>query len=124
MSRLLGADIPSNKRAVIALRSLSGIGEYRARAICEAFNIESHVRAHEALDESTLYKIGVYIKDQGWLTGPDLKRFEADRIMSEIANQTTRGKRHQAGRRVRSGSGRRNGRTARKLARFVQNKSR
>lgn len=121
MSRLLGADIPAGKRVVIALRSLSGIGPHRAAKICEAFKIDLQSRAH-TLDETTLYKIGMYIKEQEWLTGPDLKRFEADCIMSEIANQTRRGKRHQRGLPIRTSRGRRNGRTARRLARFVQNK--
>lgn len=121
MSRLLGADIPAEKRVIIALRSLPGIGPYRAGKICDEFKIDLQARA-KTLDETALYKIGLYIKEQGWLTGPDLKRFEADCIMSEIANQTRRGKRHQRGLPIRTSRTRRNGRTARRLARFVQSK--
>lgn len=104
---------------MIALQSLPGIGLQRAQYICKRFDISEADRA-DVLDDSTLHKIALYIKECEWLVGPDLRRFVSNCVMSHIALQTSRGKRHQRGLPVRGSRGRRNGRTARRLARFVQ----
>lgn len=120
--RLLGAEVPDKKRIVIALQGIYGIGQTRAYKICNDLEIDLATRSYE-LDDAVLYKISSYILEkEDWLIGPNLRRFETERIMSEIAEQTHRGKLHQRGLPVRTSRGARNGRTARRLARHKTSK--
>ena len=47
MARIAGIILPQNKRIVIALTYLQGIGNTRARKICEAVGISEDVRAKD-----------------------------------------------------------------------------
>lgn len=111
--RLLGAEIPAQKRVIIALQSVYGIGPARAQILCDHFNIGSSTRTCD-LDDSLFYQIGTYTKEQGWLTSSDLRRFTIEQVNSEVAIQTRRGRRHKSHLPVRSARTRRNGRTARR----------
>ena len=56
MPRLLGVDIPNNKRVEYALRYIYGIGPTRAKIICQACGIADSMRASE-LNEEMINKI-------------------------------------------------------------------
>ncbi|MCP4094449.1 MAG: 30S ribosomal protein S13 [Planctomycetes bacterium] len=51
MPRLIGVDIPNDKRTVIALTYLFGIGNTTANKICEDLNLDKSRRAKELSDE-------------------------------------------------------------------------
>lgn len=51
MPRLIGVDIPNDKRTVIALTYLFGIGNTTAAQICEALDLDPNRRAKELSDE-------------------------------------------------------------------------
>jgi small subunit ribosomal protein S13 len=51
MPRLIGVDIPNDKRTVIALTYLFGIGNTTANKICEDLNLDKNRRAKELSDE-------------------------------------------------------------------------
>ena len=51
MPRLLGVDIPNDKRIEISLQYLYGIGEYRAKMICKETGINPETRARDLKDE-------------------------------------------------------------------------
>lgn len=56
MARIAGVNIPLNKHVVIGLRSIYGIGETTAKAICEAAKLDPTTKVRE-LDESQLEKL-------------------------------------------------------------------
>ena len=51
MPRLLGVDIPNNKRVEYALRYIYGIGPTRSKLICEECSIPEAMRASELTEE-------------------------------------------------------------------------
>lgn len=60
MPRLVGVDIPSEKRAHVALTYIYGVGPATAVRICEEFNIPLTTRAKDLTDEE-LAHIAAYI---------------------------------------------------------------
>ena len=64
MARIAGVNIPTNKRFVIALTYIYGIGRSRAEKICKDLNINTLLRTPE-IDEETLKKVRDYITAQG-----------------------------------------------------------
>jgi small subunit ribosomal protein S13 len=60
MPRIIGVDVPNEKRIEIALRYLYGIGPYRARLICRETNVNPDVRARD-LKEDEVARISSYI---------------------------------------------------------------
>ena len=63
MARIAGVNIPTNKRFVIALTYIYGIGKSRAEKICKQLNINTLLRTHE-IDEDTLKKVRDLIVQQ------------------------------------------------------------
>lgn len=51
MPRIMGVDIPNEKRIDISLRYLYGVGPYRAGLICKECNIEPSTRARDLKDD-------------------------------------------------------------------------
>jgi small subunit ribosomal protein S13 len=51
LARIAGVNIPTGKRAVIALTYIHGIGRTTAKKICEACGIEDHRRVNELSDD-------------------------------------------------------------------------
>lgn len=47
MARIAGVNLPLNKQAVVALRSLYGIGSTRSRAICETAEVAPNTRVKD-----------------------------------------------------------------------------
>lgn len=63
MARIAGVNIPTNKRFVIALTYIYGIGRARAEKLCKDLKIDTKLRTHE-IDEDTLKKVRDYITAQ------------------------------------------------------------
>jgi small subunit ribosomal protein S13 len=61
--RIAGVNIPDNKRFVIALTYVYGIGRKRAEKICKELGIDTKLRTHQ-IDEATLKKVRDLIKKQ------------------------------------------------------------
>ena len=51
MARIAGINIPTHKHTVIGLRSIYGIGETRAQAICAATGIAEDTKIGELSEE-------------------------------------------------------------------------
>jgi small subunit ribosomal protein S13 len=51
MARIAGVDLPRNKRVVIALQYIYGIGETRARKIAAAAGVDESVRTYDLSEE-------------------------------------------------------------------------
>ena len=77
MARILGVDIPSEKRIDISLRYIYGIGPVNAKAILEKAGIEGSVRARD-LTEAQLSQIVHAIQD-----GKYVYSFDPDDVFTE-----------------------------------------
>ena len=54
MARIAGVNIPTNKRVVIALTYIHGIGSTKAKAITEKLNIAPERRVQDLTDQEVL----------------------------------------------------------------------
>lgn len=110
MSRLLGVEIPSNKKIEFSLRYLYGIGPTRAKLVLEKTGIDPNARAH-TLSEEQLNKIAEMILESGYIIEGDLRREIAANKKRLQAIRCYRGIRHQKGLPVRGQRTRTNART-------------
>ncbi len=109
MPRVAGVDIPSEKRIVISLTYVYGIGRTSAEQICDVLSIEESKRAHE-LSEDELSRIGAYV-DKNFAIEGELRRLEASNIARLRRINCYRGIRHRRGLPVRGQKTRTNART-------------
>jgi small subunit ribosomal protein S13 len=63
MPRLIGVDIPADKRTVISLTYLYGVGRATAEQICEALSLDPSRRAKDITDEE-LAKLATYLQEE------------------------------------------------------------
>lgn len=73
MARILGVDIPANKRIDIALRYIYGIGPVNSKEILERAQIDASIRAKD-LTEQQLSQIVHAIQEGKYVIEGDLKR--------------------------------------------------
>ena len=73
MARIIGVEVPSNKRIDIALRSIYGIGPVNAIEVLERANIDPSIRAKD-LTEAQLSQIVHAITDGKYVIEGDLRR--------------------------------------------------
>ena len=73
MARIVGVEIPGNKRVDIALRYIYGIGPSNSKQILERANINPSIRAKD-LDEQQLSQIVHAIQDGKYVIEGDLRR--------------------------------------------------
>jgi small subunit ribosomal protein S13 len=109
MPRLIGVDIPNDKRTVIALTYLYGVGNTTAAKICVDLNLDPNRRAKELSDDE-LSSIAVYMEANCVVEGL-LRRTNTQAInrLREIA--CYRGLRHRRGLPVRGQRTRTNARS-------------
>ncbi len=109
MPRILGVDIPKNKKIRFSLRYIYGIGPTRADEILKNTGINPDKRAHELSDEE-VSKIASYIQSHYKVEG-ELRREVAQNIRRLIDIGCYRGIRHKKGLPVRGQRTRCNART-------------
>jgi len=73
MARILGVDVPGEKRIDIALRYIYGIGPSNSKAILERAQIDPSIRAKD-LSEQQLSQIVHAIQDGQYVIEGDLRR--------------------------------------------------
>lgn len=93
MPRILGVDIPADKRIDIALRYIYGIGPVNALEILERANIDPALRAKN-LNESQLSLIVNAIQDGKYVIEGDLRRELGMNLKRLQAIKSYRGQRH------------------------------
>lgn len=69
MARISGIDLPKNKRVVIALTYIFGIGNASAEKICEAAGVDPNKRTH-ALTDDEANKLRQIISTEYKVEGP------------------------------------------------------
>ncbi len=120
MARIAGINIPVNKRVVIALQYIHGIGEKNALDICEAVKIPSERRVNE-LSDAEVIQIREAI-DQNHIVEGDLRRSVAMNIKRLMDLGNYRGLRHRRGLPVRGQRTHTNARTRKGPARAIAGK--
>ena len=99
MARIAGVDIPREKRLVISLTYVFGIGRTTAEKICEATGIDASTRTRDLTDEE-INKIRAYI-DQNLKVEGDLRREIDQDIKRKMEIGCYQGLRHRKGLPVR-----------------------
>lgn len=109
MARIVGVEIPNEKRVGIALTYIHGIGNHIADTILTATNVSSDTRVKDLSDEE-LKRLYEYI-DKNVLTEGQVKQQVFANIKRLRDIRSFRGNRHKAGLPVRGQNTRANSRT-------------
>jgi small subunit ribosomal protein S13 len=110
MARILGVDIPGEKRIDISLRYIYGIGPVNAREILERAGIDPSIRAKN-LDENQMSKIVGAIQEGKYVIEGDLRRELGMNLKRLQGIKCYRGVRHLRGLPVRGQRTQTNART-------------
>jgi small subunit ribosomal protein S13 len=98
MARLIGVEVPDQKRIEIALRYIYGIGARTARQVCDQANVDPNVRARDLTDEQLSHLTTAL---QGLKIEGDLRREVQQNIKRLMSINSYRGTRHKKGLPVR-----------------------
>ena len=109
MPRIVGVDVPENKKLVYALTYIKGIGLTTAKEIVGKLNLDPEMRAKN-LNEDDIGKLTSLI-DKEYVVEGELNRKIKDNITRLITIMSYRGKRHRRNLPVRGQSTRYNSRT-------------
>jgi small subunit ribosomal protein S13 len=99
VARIAGVNIPTNKRVLISLRYIFGIGPQNAKDICEKLGIPAERRVNQLTDEE-IGKLRETI-DRDYRVEGDLRREVAMNIKRLMDMAAYRGLRHRRGLPVR-----------------------
>jgi small subunit ribosomal protein S13 len=122
--RLVGVDLPKNKRIKYALTAIYGIGISRAEKILEKAglgNAEEKGLRTEDLSDSDVSNLRKILEEEYQLEG-DLRRLKALNLKRLIEISSVKGRRHRVGLPVRGQRTRTNARTRRGTKKTVAGK--
>ena len=120
MARLVGVDLPRDKRMEIALTYIFGIGRTRAAATLAATGVDPGKRAKDLTDEE-IVQLRDHIEANYRVEG-DLRREVANDIKRKVEIGCYQGIRHRRGLPVRGQRTRTNARTRKGPKKVVANK--
>ena len=120
LARIAGVNIPTNKRVVIALQYIHGIGPTAAKKIVETVNIPAERRTNQ-LTDAEVAQIREVI-DRDYMVEGDLRREVAINIKRLMDLGCYRGLRHRRGLPVRGQRTHTNARTRKGPARAIAGK--
>ncbi|MBS0245745.1 MAG: 30S ribosomal protein S13 [Proteobacteria bacterium] len=120
MARIAGVNLPTNKRVVIALQYIHGIGQKIAKDIVTKLNLPAERRVSQLTDAEVL-QIRELI-DQEYLVEGDLRRETAMNIKRLMDLGCYRGLRHRKGLPVRGQRTHTNARTRKGPAKTIAGK--
>jgi small subunit ribosomal protein S13 len=120
MARLLGVDLPRDKRMVVALTYIYGIGRTRAQQALDATGVSPDLRAGDLNDEQ-LVKLRDFIEEKYQVEG-DLRREVAADIRRKVEIGCYQGIRHRKGLPVRGQRTHTNARTRKGPRRAIAGK--
>ncbi|WP_405489286.1 30S ribosomal protein S13 [Nocardia sp. NBC_00511] len=110
MARLMGVDLPREKRMEIALTYIFGIGRTRAKEILDTTGVSPDLRSKDLSDDD-LTKLRDYIESQDFKVEGDLRREVQADIRRKIEIGCYQGIRHRRGLPVRGQRTKTNART-------------
>ena len=120
MARIAGVNIPTQKRVLIALTYIHGIGRTKAQEICDKIGIPPERRVHQLTDDEVL-RIRELI-DREYRVEGDLRRQVAMNIKRLMDLGCYRGLRHRKGLPVRGQRTHTNARTRKGPAKAIAGK--
>jgi small subunit ribosomal protein S13 len=120
MPRVIGIDIPDNKRLEISLTYLYGIGRKLSNDIIKQLGLNPDMRANK-LSQDEIAKLNNLLQSQYVVEG-DLRRQVQNNIKRLISIHAYRGTRHRLGLPVRGQRTRTNSRTRKGKRKTVANK--
>jgi small subunit ribosomal protein S13 len=120
VARIAGVNIPTNKRVVVALQYIHGIGAAKAQEICEKVGIDAPRRVNQLTDAEVL-QIRETI-DRDYTVEGDLRREVAMNIKRLMDLGSYRGLRHRRGLPVRGQRTHTNARTRKGPAKAIAGK--
>lgn len=109
MPRVIGIDIPGNKRLVISLTYIYGIGKAVSEEVVKKLGLNENMRAHN-LSEEEISKLNALLTSEYIVEG-DLRRQVQGNIKRLISTNSYRGMRHRLGLPTRGQRTRTNART-------------
>ncbi|MCF6343311.1 MAG: 30S ribosomal protein S13 [Devosiaceae bacterium] len=120
MARIAGINIPTNKRVLIALQYIHGIGARKAADICKKVKIPAERRVNEMTDaELTQVREAI---DKDYIVEGDLRRSVSMNIKRLMDLGNYRGIRHRRGLPVRGQRTHTNARTRKGPAKAIAGK--
>jgi small subunit ribosomal protein S13 len=120
MPRILGVDIPNNKKVPYSLAALYGIGLHSANVICDQTNVDKDKRAYQ-LSEEEIGRIATFIESHYVIEG-NLRREIQGNIARFKEIGCYKGHRHARSLPVRGQRTRTNARTRKGRKKTVANK--
>ena len=120
MARISGVDIPREKRVLIALTYIHGIGRTSAASICEATGVNPSTRVRDLADDEVT-SIRVFVDQQFKVEG-DLRREVSQNIKRKMDIGCYQGIRHRRGLPVHGQRTHTNARTRKGPRKTVANK--
>lgn len=109
MPRVIGTEIPDNKRLIISLTYIYGVGKTRAKEIIQKLSLDPDVRANK-LTSDDIARINTFLQEHYVVEG-DLRRLVQNNIKRLVNINAYRGTRHRTGLPVRGQRTRTNSRT-------------
>ena len=119
MARIVGVDIPNEKRIVVSLTYIYGIGDTTAKKICAAVNVSEDIRTKDLSDEQLT---ALRAEVSKYHTEGDLRREVALNIKRLTEIGCYRGIRHKRGLPVHGQRTRTNARTRKGKRKTIANK--
>ena len=120
MARIAGVDIPRDKRVVVSLTYLYGIGRTISENICEAAGVDFATRVRDLSDDEVV-RIRAFIDEQLTVEG-DLRREVSQNIKRKMDIGCYKGIRHRRGLPVRGQRTHTNARTRKGPRKIIANK--
>lgn len=120
MPRIIGIDIPDNKRLEISLMYIYGIGRKLSNDIIKKLGLDPNMRAQK-LTEDDIAKLNHLLQNEYMVEG-DLRRQIQNNIKRLVSIHSYRGMRHRLGLPVRGQRTRSNSRTRKGKRKTVANK--
>lgn len=109
MPRVIGVDIPGNKRLVVSLTYIFGIGRSLSEKLIDILGLDPNMRAQNLTSEN-IAKINALLTSEYSVEG-DLRRQVQNNIKRLVSVHCYRGMRHRSGLPVRGQRTRTNART-------------
>ena len=120
MPRIIGIDVPDNKRLEIALTYIYGVGRKLSNQIIAKLGLSPNMRAHQ-LTQDDVARINTLLQSEYIVEG-DLRRQVQNNIKRLVNIHCYRGSRHRLGLPVRGQRTRTNSRTRKGKRKTVANK--
>ncbi|OGN65288.1 MAG: 30S ribosomal protein S13 [Chlamydiae bacterium RIFCSPHIGHO2_12_FULL_49_9] len=120
MPRIIGIDVPDNKRLEVSLTYIYGVGRRVSNQIIEKLGLDKNMRAKQ-LTEDQIAQLNAVLQSEYVVEG-DLRRQVQNNIKRLVGIHCYRGLRHRLGLPVRGQRTRTNSRTRKGKRKTVANK--